>query len=131
MHSCAHASLGSTLLGNPKAFRASPCNAVRAPVSRRRVGVVAKIDTGYKKQADSDGQKSTVEDQLHEAELNKNAKSFVKEFKEDLGATGENKTKEDKKEIKQRDEDNLGLGRQKQDFDREQESKEIGKELNT
>ena len=55
----------------------------------------------------------------------------AQEFKEDLGATGENKTKEDKKEIKERDEDNLGLGRQKQDFEREQESKEIGKELNT
>ena len=50
MHSCAHASLGSTFLGNTKAFRASPCNAVRGPISRRRVGVVAKIDTGYKKQ---------------------------------------------------------------------------------
>ena len=59
------------------------------------------------------------------------SKLYVQEFKEDLGATGENKTKEDRKEIKERDEDNLGLGRSKQDFEREQESKEIGKELNT
>lgn len=104
---------------------------MRPNLAHQRFGVVAKIDTGYKKQADSEGQKSTVEDQLHEAEIDKNAKSFVKEFKDELGATGEKKTPEDKKEIKQRDEDSLGLGRQKQDFEREQESKEIGKELNT
>jgi len=72
--------------------------------------VQANIDTGYKKTADADSGKSTVEDQLHEAEANKNASAFVKEFKEDLGAT-DKKSEEDKKDIQQREGDKIGLER--------------------
>ncbi|DBA87534.1 TPA: hypothetical protein ACH3X1_004562 [Trebouxia sp. C0004] len=85
----------------------------------RKFGVYAKIDTGYK----AGGQKSTVEDQLHEAEIDKNANAFVKEFKEDLGATGDKKTDEDKKDIQQRQDDKLGLKRDEKDAERSEDSK--------
>ena len=47
----------------------------------------------------------------------------LKEFKEDLGATGENKTAEDKKDIQQREDDKIGLKRDENDAKRQEQSK--------
>jgi len=124
MQACAvHASCQSPFIGStralPRQLRTSGC---RATITRPKFGVFSKIDTGYKK-AGGDAQKSTVEDQLHEAEANKNASNFVKEFKEDLGATGKNKSAEDKKDIQQREDDKLGLKRDEDDAKRQSQSK--------
>lgn len=48
---------------------------------------------------------------------------MLQEFKEDLGATGERRTADDKKDIQQREDDKVGLKRDENDAKREQESK--------
>lgn len=85
---------------------------------------------------------------MHEAEANKNASNFVKvspiryvivaptarpnvtqncstlkEFKEDLGVTGDKKTDADKKDIQQREDDKIGLKRDENDAKRQEQSK--------
>lgn len=45
------------------------------------------------------------------------------EFKEDLGATGDKKTDEDKNDIQQRQDDKLGLKRDEKDAKRVEDSK--------
>ena len=47
----------------------------------------------------------------------------LKEFKEDLGVTGEKKTDGDKKDIQQREDDKIGLKRDENDAKREDQSK--------
>lgn len=47
----------------------------------------------------------------------------LQEFKEDLGATGENKSSEDKKDTQERQDDKLGLKRDEKDAHRSAESK--------
>jgi len=47
----------------------------------------------------------------------------LQEFKEDLGATGDKKTDEDKKDIQQRQDDKLGLKRDEKDAERSENSK--------
>ena len=47
---------------------------------------------------------------------------MLKEFR-DLGATGENKSAEDKKDIQQREDDKLGLKRAEDDAKRQDQSK--------
>ncbi len=47
----------------------------------------------------------------------------LQEFKEDLGATGDKKTDEDKKDIQQRQDDKLGLKRDEKDAERAEDSK--------
>lgn len=119
-----HAQSKSIFTGQPSLLRRhkqqtqTRAQNVRHPPCK--FGVYAKIDTGYKA---GGGQKSTVEDQLHEAEIDKNANAFVKEFKEDLGATGDKKTDEDKKDIQQRQDDKLGLKRDEKDAKRSEDSK--------
>ncbi|DBA71448.1 hypothetical protein WJX79_008359 [Trebouxia sp. C0005] len=119
-----HAQSQSTFKGQPSLLRThKPQSQIRAHNVRqtpRNFRVFAKIDTGYKA---GGGQKSTVEDQLHEAEIDKNANAFVKEFKEDLGATGDKKTDEDKNDIQQRQDDKLGLKRDEKDAKRVEDSK--------
>ena len=48
---------------------------------------------------------------------------MLKEFKEDLGATGERKTADDKKDIQERENDKVGLKRDENDAKREEEAK--------
>lgn len=45
-------------------------------------------------------------------------KNLLQEFKDDLGATGDKKTDEDKKDIQQRQDDKLGLKRDEKDAER-------------
>lgn len=48
---------------------------------------------------------------------------MLKEFKEDLGVSGDKKTSEDKKDIQQRENDKVGLKRDENDAKRQEESK--------
>lgn len=47
----------------------------------------------------------------------------LKEFKEDLGVTGDKKTDADKKDIQQREDDKIGLKRDENDAKRQDQSK--------
>ncbi len=47
----------------------------------------------------------------------------LQEFKEDLGATGDKKSSEDKTDIQERQDDKLGLKRDEKDAKRSEESK--------
>lgn len=47
----------------------------------------------------------------------------LKEFKEDLGVTGDEKTDADKKDIQQREDDKIGLKRDENDAKRQEQSK--------
>lgn len=49
--------------------------------------------------------------------------SMLKEFKEDLGVTGDKKTDADKKDIQQREDDKIGLKRDENDSKRQEQSK--------
>lgn len=49
--------------------------------------------------------------------------AHLQEFKEDLGATGDKKTTEDKKDIQQRQDDKVGLKRDETDAQRSANNK--------